>query len=932
MLCGQSYGWDVRPLPTASRFDDAAPRLIGRRSERALLRTLFENAGQGFSGALVVSGPAGIGKSSLVRDAVRDIDDRRLVSISGLEAEVELPYAALHRALASYLTMIDSLPEPQRNALEIIFGQRTGPAPDPFLVGLATLTLIADAAETSSLVWIVDDAHWIDRNSLKTLAFVARRLLAEGVVMLFCIRDGIELSELTALPTLQLTGLAPAEALALVHTSEAEIEASVARRVLAESNGNPLALIEFSHGLAPSQLAGDDSVPEPLPLTGRLESLFSQRIQELPSAAQTLLLLAAVEPAADADLLWDAADRLGVSSAEIEPTDIAAFLSLQPETRFRHPLIRSAVHSGASVARRREAHGALAQAFGSERDRDRRAWHLAGAAAGPDANVADELEQVAESARARGGYSAEARFLARAAELSPTPERGTARTLGSVEASLAAGETHLALASLSLLPRSDRPELRARALAAQGKTVFAMARFEEARVLLIEAAESLSDSDPEAVRTAWHNALYASVSACGPADLPAFMATSRRAADAQIGQPEGDSLTAHLLAGFMALVNGDLLESKRRLAQALSAPADDGFDTSMSGLEPWQTLYASVEIFDLNRGRPPLNRMVIRDRAAGALPSLGNALASLMNLEARSGHLARADQLAAETAEVHRAFGADPNILDFMTHFQAAVRAEDPDADSKISALRDMTAAAGFGAAEIGCLTSLTILHVGKGEYPAALHSGRIAERSRTPLSSLLSFPDLIEAAVRSDEPDYAEYILTQLQPRAEAAATSWGCGLLARSAALLAGGDHADALYREAISGLHHASMPLDEARAHLVYGEWLRRGRRRTDAAGELRTAHEMFEDIGAGAFARRAETELNVAGGRPRRRSAETRDDLTTRERQVAETAAEGSTNREIAAVMFLSEATIAYHLKKVFQKLDITSRRQLRTALG
>jgi DNA-binding CsgD family transcriptional regulator len=922
----------VRSPTAASRFEDAPSRFIGRRNERERIQALLTDAGQGLSGTLVIRGAAGIGKSSLVSDAVRALDDYQLVSIDGVETEVELPYAALHRALTPYLPTVSALPEPQRDALQIIFGQKTGPAPDAFLVGLATLTLVADAAESAALVWITDDAHWIDRSSLRTLAFVARRLLAEGVVMLFCVRDAFELPELAALPTLHLGGLEPPEALALVHTTETEIEASVARRVLAESEGNPLALIEFSRGLAPSQLAGDRSIPEPLPLTGRLESLFSQRIQDLPAAAQTLLLVAAVEPAADANLLWGAAERLGVSAADVPLSDVAAFLMLHPETRFRHPLIRSAVHSMAPVARRREAHAALAQAFSSERDRDRRAWHLAGAADGPDEDVAEELERVAEAARTRGGYIAEARFLSRAAELSPEPKRGATRALASIEASLAAGETQQALVTLNVLPRPDRSDLRARALSARGKTAFALARFEQARVLLIEAAESLVDADPEAVRTAWLNALYAAVTSCGPADLSAFMATAQQASAAQIGQPEGDSLTARLLAGFMALVNGDFPNAKRQLGQALAAPAQAGFDTSMSGLEPWLMLYAAAEVLDLNRGRAPLNRMVIRDRAAGALPSLGNALGSLMNLEARSGHLARADQLAAETAEVHRAFNADPHILGFMTHFQVAVRADDPDAGARIKALRDMTAAAAFGAAELGCLTSLAILHLGKGEYPAALHAGQMAECSRTPLSSLLSLPDLVEAAGRSDELDYAARMLTQLEARVEAAPTPWGRGLLARSGALLASGNHADALYRDAISSLHNASMPLDEARAHLVYGEWLRRGRRRTDAAGELSAASEMFDDMGAGAFARRAAVELNAAGSRPRRRVPETRDDLTTQERQVAAAATGRSTNREIAAAMFLSEATIAYHLRKVFQKLDITSRRQLSSALS
>ncbi len=323
--------------------------------------------------------------------------------------------------------------------------------------------------------------------------------------------------------------------------------------------------------------------------------------------------------------------------------------------------------------------------------------------------------------------------------------------------------------------------------------------------------------------------------------------------------------------------------------------------------------------------------MVIRDRAAGALPSLGNALASLMNLEARCGHLARADQLADETAEVLRAYDADPQILDLMAHFQMAVRADDPDAASRITASRDLAAQGGFGAAELGCLTSLMILRISTGEYPAALDAGRIVDGSSTPLASLLSLPDLIEAAVRSDARDDGTEVLTRLQARVAGAPTAWGRGLLARSGALLADSGHAEALYREAIVCLRAGEMPLDEARAHLLYGEWLRRGRRPTDAAVELRDAHEMFLDMGAGAFARRAGIELNAAGSRPRRRAPETRDDLTAQERQVAEAAAGRSTNREIAAAMFLSEATIAYHLRKVFQKLDITSRRQLSSAL-
>jgi tetratricopeptide (TPR) repeat protein len=436
--------------------------------------------------------------------------------------------------------MAGALPEPQRDALHIIFGQKAGPAPGPFLVGLATLTLIADAAKNSVLVCIADDAQWIDRTSLRTLAFVAHRLLAEGVVMVFCVRDGFDLPELAALPALQLDGLGPPEALALLHLNESEIEATVARRVLAESEGNPLALTECSRELAPSQLAGDRSLPERLPLPRRLESIFSKQIQGLPAPTQSFLLVAAAEPAGDADLLWRAAELLGVSVPDVLPSDLAAFLALHPETRFRHPLIRSAVYSSAPVARRREAHSALAQAFSSDLDRDRRAWHLASAAAGRDEGIAEELERGAEAARARGGYTAEAKFLSRAAELSPDPERGAARALGSVEASLAAGETQRALLALNVIPRSDRSDLRARALSAKGKTVFALARYQEARGLMIEAAQSLADSDPDGARGAWLNALYAAFAGCGSTQLPALRSTARQAFAAQANLPRGD--------------------------------------------------------------------------------------------------------------------------------------------------------------------------------------------------------------------------------------------------------------------------------------------------------------------------------------------------------------------------------------------------------
>jgi DNA-binding CsgD family transcriptional regulator/tetratricopeptide (TPR) repeat protein len=919
-------------MAPATRFNDPPLHFVGRAQERKRLQDLLADARLGLSGTVVIRGQAGIGKTSLVRDAVRGLDDSQLLSIEGVETEMELPYAALQRALAPYLPMAGALPEPQRDALHIIFGQTTGPAPGPFLVGLASLTLIADAAKNPPLVCIADDAQWIDRTSLRTLAFVARRLLAEGVVMLFCARDGFDLPDLAALPALQLEGLGPPEALALLHLNESEIDASVARRVLAESEGNPLALAEFSRGLAPSQLAGDRSLPERLPLPHRLESIFSKQIQGLPAPTQSFLLVAAAEPTGDADLLWRAAELLGVSVPDVLPSDLAAFLVLHPETRFRHPLIRSAVYSSAPVARRREAHSALAQAFSSDLDRDRRAWHLASAAAGRDEGIAAELERGAEAARARGGYTAEAKFLSRAAELSPEPERRAARALGSVEASLAAGETQRALLALNVIPRSDRSDLRARALSAKGKTVFALARYQEARGLMIQAAQSLADSDPDGARGAWLNALYAAFAGCGSTQLPALRSTAQQAFAAQANLPRGDSLTDLLLEGFIALVSGRLPDAMQLLGQALAAPAEGGFDTSMSGLEPWLVMYAAAEVRDLDRGRMPLTRMVIRDRAAGGLPSLGNALASLMYLEARVGHLGRADQLAHEAAEVQRAFGTDPEMMNFMTHFEVALRADDPDVALRLSALRDIAATVGLGSAELGCLASLTILHVSRGEYSAALQSGRVVARSRTPLGSVLSLPDLIEAAARSDELDYAGRVFAQLQTRVDAAPTSWGRGLLARSGALLATDDHADALYRDAIGCLHDASMPLDEARAHLLYGEWLRRGRRRTDAAAELGTAHDMFEDMSAGAFARRTTIELNAAGSRPRRRAEETRDDLTTQERQVAEAATEGSTNREIAAAMFLSEATIAYHLRKIFQKLDITSRRQLRTVLG
>ena len=652
---------------------------------------------------------------------------------------MELAFAALHQLCAPLLDRLERLPAPQRHALESTLGLSEGPAPDQFFVGLAALGLLSEVAKERPLLCVIDDAQWLDRASAQAFAFVARRLLADPVVMLFAARDPSD--DTAGLPELVLEGLRGADARSLLASVlPGRLDERIADVLLAETRGNPLALLELPRGLTAAQLAGGFGLPAALSLSGRIEESFQQRLEALPEDTQRLLVVGAADPTGDPALFWLAAEHLGITGPALEPAESAHLLEVDGRVRFRHPLVRSAVYRAATPRQRRRVHRALAEATDAQLDPDRRAWHLAEAAAGPDENVAAELERGAARAQARGGLAAAAAFLERAATLTPEPSRRARRALAAAQAEFESGALDDALALLATAETGAVDELQE---------------------------------------------LTAATDAIGIATVP-----------------------------------------------------------------------------------------------YGAL-----ALAALR------GHEAELTELIGTT--VSDAQGRGEGLALTITEFVSGT------------------------------------LYLGLGRYDAALTAVGQAERYHEEGAAIWALIEMIEAAVRSGQPHLAGGAMERVTDTTRASGTDWALATEARCRALLSEGDAADTddLYHKAIERSRSTRLRTHLARAHLLYGEWLRRERRRRDAREQLRTAFEMFSAMGIEAFAERAERELRATGERVRKRTLEARDELTAQEAQVARLTRDGLSNAEIGARLFISQHTVAYHLRKIFNKLGITSRGEL-----
>ena len=911
-----------------SRFLEAGRRQVlrGRSSECALLDDLVSAVRRGESRSLVLRGEAGIGKTALLEYLVASASDLTVIRAAGVESEIELAYASLHQLCMPLLDRLDRLPAPQRQAMEVVFGLSAGGAPDRFLVGLAVLSLFAAVAEERPLLCVVDDAQWLDQASGLTLAFVARRLLAEPVGIVFGAREPG--GELRDVPELEVQGVRNGDAHALLNSAvRFKLDDAVRDRIVAETRGNPLALLELPHGLTATQLAGGFGLLGAQALTGRIEESFVRRLALLSADGRRLLLVAAAEQAGDPLLLWRAAERLGLGPADAEAAEAEGLLAIGGRVTFRHPLLRSAIYRSAVPEDRRAAHLALSEATDREADPDRRAWHLAAAAAGPDEQVAMELERSAGRAQARGGLSAAAAFLRRAVALTNDPVRRADRALAAAQASLQAGEfdTALALAVTAEAGALDEFQ-RARVDLLRANVAFISFLDRDAPALLLKAARRLEPFGLELARDTYLTALGAALVAAqvaGKDVLPEICRAVRAL------PPPGAPRPLDLLLDGLALLTTEghaaATPTLRRAARALAGiPVQDVL------LWGWIAASASALLWDIEGMRENSAREVRLLRDAGALAALPSSLSNLAIATAWMGDFASAASLIAETDSVAEATASRQAPYALLRLL--ALQGTEAEAAALIASALELAAPGGQGMASAWAHWAGAVLGNGLARYEEAASAARQATADPRNWWSMWVLPELVEAAVRAGDTGLAREAFERLANTTRPCGTEFALGIEARCRALLSVGPAADELYREAIERLERTRLLPEAARAHLLYGEWLRREKRRVDAREQLRTAHETLAAIGMEAFAERARRELAATGEKVRKRALETLDDLTAQERQIARLARDGLSNPEIGARLFLSARTVEWHLRNVFTKLAIRSRRELAGALA
>jgi DNA-binding CsgD family transcriptional regulator len=904
------------------------PGFLGRTSERALLDRLLAEARGDTSAVLVLRGDAGIGKTALLRYAARQASGFRVAQLAGVEAEAELAFAGIHQLCAPMLDRLDVLPAPQRSALGVALGLSSGAAPDRFLVALAVLGLLSAVAEDRPLLCLVDDAHWLDHASALTLGFVARRLHAESVAMLLATREPG--GQFHGLPELVVEGLRPAEARELLTAAVGwPLDHSVRDAIVAETRGNPLALSELPRGLSPAQLAGGFGLPGALSLTGRIEESFLRRLERLPDETRRLLVVAAAEPLGDPALLWSAAQRLGITEDALGAAASAGLLDVGARVRFRHPLVRSAVYSAASLGEQRAAHEALAEVTDPADDPDRRAWHRAQATAAPDAAVAADLERSADRAQGRGGLAAAAAFLERSAALTVDRPLRARRLLAAAQAQHLAGAPEAALELLATAEGSWADVLSRARVELLRAQIAAARRGSDAPVLLLRAARRLEPLDAQLARDTYLEAFAA-------AELAAHLARGGGpvgVANAASGAPPAPlppRATDLLLDGLASHFTLGAARSVPILERALDALRRQ--DASHEQIFRWSWLAGRVAIalWDDQAWNELTTRHVRAARATGALSALPLALSNRITLDIFAGDLSAAASHLEELRAVTGALGGE--LPPYGPVFLACWRGREPEARERMAAAEEQALARGEGLGLKAIGWASAVLHNSLGRHEDALAA---AGRTRTgPDDVWLSDwtrPELVLAAVRCGDRRRAHAALEQFAETTQAAGSDWGLGVEARLRALLAEGHEADRLYREAIERLARTRIRSELARTHLHYGEWLRREGRRLEAREQLRTAHEMLARTGLEAFAERAAGELAATGVHQPRRAAETREELTPQERQIASLAREGLSNPEIGARLFLSPRTVEWHLRKVFVKLGIRSRRELGRAL-
>jgi DNA-binding CsgD family transcriptional regulator len=909
-----------------SGVGDFAAGLTDRLSERGVLDRFVAGLRTGEGQALVVSGEPGVGKTVLLDYLAGRASGCRVARAVGVQSEMELAFAGLHQLCAPMLDHTESLPGPQREALQTAFGLSAGPAPDRFLVGLAVLGLLSETAGERPLVCVVDDQQWLDHASAQALGFAARRLGADPVGLVFAAR--VPGKDVAGLPQLVVEGLAEDDARALLElVLTGPLDARVRDQIIADTHGNPLALLELPRGLTSAQLAGGFGLSSAVPLAGRIEESFGRQLEMLPTQTRRLVQLAAADPSGDPMLVWRAAGRLAIGAGAAGPAADAGLAEFGARVRFRHPLVRSAAYRSASAQARQELHGALAEVTDPVADPDRRAWHRAQAAPGPDEEVAAELEQSAGRAQRRGGLAAAAAFLERSAGLTLDPARRAQRALAAAQANHQAGAPDAALGLLAMAQAGPLDELqRARGDLLRAQIAFASSHGRDVPPLMLSAARQLEALDTGLARETYLDAFTAAMFVGRLSPAVDDVARAVRNAPAPLVPGRAPDL---LLDGLALLVTEGYAAGTPALKRALLAfrSQDISAEEGLSWL--WLAGRAAMAVWDDETWHILASRHIKLARDAGALSELPLAVRSRILLHTHAGELEEGAALIAAAQAVADATGSQLGLYGALG--VAAWRGREAEAAELIQATMDGVTSRGEGRGMTSQYAA-ALLYNSLGHYDKALAAAELACEYDDLGVFGWSLTELVEAAVRSGRPARASDALQQLSETTRASGTNWALGTEARCRALLSEDKRAEQYYREAIERLGRTRMRPAVARAHLLYGEWLRRDNRRRDARAQLRTAYDMLSAMGAEAFAERARRELLATGDTVRRRTVGTVSELTAQEVHIARLAVDGRTNMEIGAQLYLSVRTVEWHLGKVYTKLGVGSRRELRRALA
>jgi DNA-binding CsgD family transcriptional regulator len=910
--------------------------LADRLGEREVLDRFVDGVRAGGGGGLVVRGEPGVGKSALLDYLVaRAAAGCQVARAVGVQSEMELAFAGLHQLCAPLLGSAERLPGPQREALRTVFGLSTGPVPDRFLVGLAVLGLLSEAAGERPLVCVIDDQQWLDQASAQALGFAARRLGAEAVGVVFAAR--VPGKDMAGLPELLVEGLAEADARELLASVLAgPLDERVRDQIITDTHGNPLALLELPRGLSPAQLAGGFGLGAgSAPLDARVEASFGRQIGALPAETRRLVQLAAADPSGDPLLVWRAAGQLGIDAGAARPAAKAGLVEFGARVRFRHPLVRSAAYRLGPAAERRAAHGALADATDAELDPDRRAWHRAQAAAGPDEEVAAELERSAGRAQSRGGLAAAAAFLERAALLTSHPAHRVQRTLAAARATREAGAPDAALRLLTLVEAGPLEELqRAQVTYLRGQLADDRRQSSDAARLLLSAARRFESLNAPLAREMYLEALTVAMYV-GDLGMPGGAREVAAAARAGPSAPDPPR-SVDVVLDALALL---LTEGYAAAAPALSQAVDllVAMDPGTSEDRRWRFLAGgrvgmtiAMERCDWDSLHTLTEGQARAARDVGALVQLRFALMGLGTAYIMEGELSAAARVVEEEHLIAEATGTP--AISYTAMLLAAWRGREQEATELVEATVRLGTARGLGYVVRFAKAAEAVLRNGLGQYDAAREAARRSWADRPVAAGVFAVPELAEAAARAGEVPLVRAAQEWLSEHALVMPTGWVLGMEARVRALLGDGDVAERAYRESIEHLSRTRIRAQLARSHLLFGEWLRREDRLPDARAQLRAAHDMFSAMGAEGFAERARRELLACGETVRKRTAETVTELTAQELQIAVRARDGRTNAEIGAELFLSARTIEWHLRRVFTKLGITSRRQLRQALS